>query len=351
MPEAGGQRHPNPFAQEMARAVSMGHARGTLAWSAGLPDGRTIHWPCRMSRVLPGLQVLMSPRIHLYETDGGPDVADDAADELLALLLRTDARPAEWPHILVAQRLVAEGPVWEALQRLAGSGAITLHPIVEWERSILDRRAAPDAVSYVAQTHSASRVKRLRMKRKALEKLGSLTLDVATGPEDVQEAIDTFCALEAAGWKGAAGTALARDLDGLAYVAGLMAVLEAEGNAFALTLRLDGRAIASSLFVRSRGEVVFWKTAYDETLAKHSPGVVLDLFVTEWLYAQPWFETMDTGHDDSVDPSRELWSERRKMATVVIDMKPGSLKGRVVVAWLRARQRLRAWRNRRQAAK
>jgi hypothetical protein len=351
MSECGLQRFPNPFAQPMARAVSMGHARKALAWSAGLPDGRMIHWPCRLARLLPGLQVLMSPRLTLYETDGGPDVADDSADALLALLLNADSFPAGWPHILVAQRIVAEGPVWEALQRLVASGAIAIHPIVDWERSILDRRTAADAETYVSQAHSPSRVKRLRQKRKALERLGSLKLEVASEPEHLQDAVDTFCALEAAGWKGAAGTALARDPDGLAYVAGLMAVLEAEGNAFALTLRLDDRAIASSLFVKSGGDVVFWKTAYDESLAKYSPGVVLDLFVTEWLYAQPWFETMDTGHDDSVDPAREIWSERRKMATVVIDMKPGSMKGRIVVAWLRGRQALRSWRNRRQAAK
>jgi hypothetical protein len=351
MPEASKQRTPNPFAQEMARSVSMGHAREALAWSAGLSDGRMIHWPCRTARLLPGLRVLTSPRIALYETHGGPDVADDAADKLLAILLRADGLPAGWPHVLVARRLVAEGPLWDALQRLAGSGAIAIHSIVAWERSILDRRAAPDAASYVSKALSPSRLKRLRQKRKALEKLGPLTLEAARSPEEVQEAIEVFCALEAAGWKGAAGTALARDLDGMAYVAGLMATLDAAGNAFALTLRQDGRAIASSLFVRSGGEVVFWKTAYDETLAKHSPGVILDLFVTEWLYNQPWFETLDAGHDDSVDPSREIWFGRRKMATVVIDMKPGSLKGRAVVAWLRARQAIRAWRNRRQAAK
>jgi hypothetical protein len=351
MPEAGGRRHPNPFAQEAARVFTLSRAPGASAWSAGPPEGRMIHWPCRMARLLPGLDVLMSPCVPLYDTNGGPDVADDAAEELLALLLKADGLPADWPHVLVAHRIVAEGPVWEALQRLASSGAIAMYSIVSWERSILDRRVAPDADSYVAQAHSPSRVKRLKQKCKALEKSGPLTLEVGRRAEEIQAAFEAYCALEGAGWKGAAGTALDGDPGGKAYVGGLMAALAADGLAFALTLRQNGRVIASSLFVRSGGEAVFWKTAYDESLAKHSPGVVLDLLVTEWLYAQPWFESLDTGHDDSVDPARELWSERRKMATVVIDMKPGSLKGRAVVAWLTARQRLRAWRNRRQAKK
>jgi hypothetical protein len=351
MPEAVRSSTPNPFAQFAARGFTMRNAPGAFAWTAQARSGATISWPCRIRQLAPGLRVLETPRVPVYETHGGPEVPDEAAEELLSLLLQPGARPDHTPEVLIARRIPAEGPIWEALVKLAQSGAVALHSIVTWERAIMDRRMAPDAPAYLAKSVSSARLKRLRQKRKALEKLGVLSLDAAESPEAVQAALEMFCALEAEGWKGKAGTGLAQDPSGKAYVGGVLAALAPEKNAFALTLRQDSRAIASSLFVRCGGEVVFWKTAYDETLARHSPGVVLDLFVTEWLYAQPWFEIMDAGHDDSVDPGREIWAERRKVADIVIDMKPGSLKGRVVVAWLRARQRLRAWRNRRQAAK
>jgi CelD/BcsL family acetyltransferase involved in cellulose biosynthesis len=329
----------------------MRHAAGALGWSAKAQSGETIAWPCRIKQFAPGLHVLESPRVPLYETHGGPEVPDAAAEELLSLLLQPNQPPQQRPDVLIARRIPAEGPIWEALTKLARSGAIALDPIVTWERAMLDRRVAPDAEAYLRQAVSGTRLKRLRQKRKALEKLGSLSLEVAEIPEAVAAAFETFCRLEAQSWKGRAGTALAQDAAGKAYVGGLLGALAPERNAFALSLQQDGRAIAASLFVRSGGEVVFWKTAYDETLSKHSPGVVLDTMVTEWLYQQPWFEIMDAGHDDAVDPNREIWAERRKVADVVIDMRPGSLKGRALVALLKARQELRAWKNRRQSAK
>jgi hypothetical protein len=332
---------PNPFAQFAARGFTMRHAPGAFGWSATARSGETISWPCRIKRLMPGLAV------RLVE----PEVADHAADELLALLLKPTEHPHQRPDVLIARCIPAEGPIWEALTALTQSGAISLHPIVTWDRAILDRRVAPDGEAYLRQAVSGSRLKRLRQRRKTLEKAGALSLDVAETPKAVAAAFETFCRLEAAGWKGRARTALDQDPAGKACVSGLLAALAPDRNAFALSLKQEDRVIAASLFVRSGGEVVFWKTAYDETLSKQSPGVVLDVMVTEWLYQQPWFEIMDAGHDDSVDPAREIWAERRKVATVVIDMKPGSLKGWLVVALLRARQKLRAWKNRRQPAK
>jgi hypothetical protein len=348
MSDGSRQPSPNPFAQSVARNFSLRCVSDSLDWSATSGDGRrTIHWPCRVARLLPGLSVLESPLVRRYDTDGGPDVSGAAADDLLEHLLKVENLPAGSPHVLVVRNLVAEGPVWDALNRLDGEGAITLRPIVAWRRATLDRSAAPDADAYLGQAVSHARLKQLRQKRRALERLGPLSLDVALTPDAVQRALESFSRLEAAGWKGRAGTALAQDAEGMAYVRGLMAVLAQEGLAFALALSHAERVVASSLFVRAGGVVVFWKTTYDEGLAKFSPGVVLDLMATEWLYAQPWFETMDAGHDDSVDPARVVWAERRSMATVVIDLKPGSWRGRVVVGLLGLRQRLRRWKNHR----
>jgi CelD/BcsL family acetyltransferase involved in cellulose biosynthesis len=351
MRDSSGSRRFNPFAREAVREHARHCRPDAVTWSVATADGAALHWPCRVTRLAPGLRVLRSPAVPLYDTASGPDGPDDGALALLPRLLSTQSLQAGWPHVLVADRVVAEGPVWDGLQRLAASGAVSVHPIVVWQRSLLDRRVAPDVAAYLAQAQSPARLKRLNQKRRALEKIGPLTLEVSATVPEVEAAFDIFCGLEAEGWKGRAGTALAQDPDGKAYGAGLMAALAREGNAFALSLVQDGRTIASALLLRSGGEAVFWKTTYDEGLSRHSPGVILDLMVTEWLYAQPWFETMDTGHDDSVDPAREIWSERRPMANVVIDLKPGSFKGRAVVAFLRARQALRAWRNRRQAAK
>ena len=125
-----------------------------------------------------------------------------------------------------------------------------------------------------------------------------------------------------------------------------MREMATSGNAFAAVFHAGRAPVAAGLFLRNGGEAVFWKTTYDEAHAKHSPGVLFDIALTEWLYAQPWFERLDAGHDDSVDPSDLIWKQRRKMADIVIDIAPGSLRGRIVVLGQRLRLFLRGLKRR-----
>jgi CelD/BcsL family acetyltransferase involved in cellulose biosynthesis len=198
---------------------------------------------------------------------------------------------------------------------------------------------------------SGTQRKRLRAKRKAQEReAGPLALKIAHGADALAGAFRIYLALEAAGWKGRAGTALARDAAGRAYVEDvLLSLAEAEG-AFAAVMSAGAEPVAAGLFLRAGGEAVFWKTAYDERFARHSPGVLFDLALTDWLYGQRWFERLDAGHDDSVDPDGLVWKQRRRMADILIDLAPGSAQGRLAVAGLRLRRLLRDW-NRRYVAK
>ncbi len=298
-------------------------------------------WPMALWRPLPGVAVLRAPLNPRYDLDGGPSGAPEAA--VTAILARPDL-----PHVVVAHALMAEGACWDALQ---ADDRLSITPVILWERAVLDRQAAPTAEAYLDAALSSATRKSLRRKRRALEGLGPLRLIVSSGLAEAAEAFETFKRLEASGWKGGNGTALAQDAEGEAYVRRRLLAGAENGTAFAIALSAGERRIAAGLFLRKDGEVKFWKTAYDEALAKHSPGVVFDVMLTEWLYAQPWFARLDSGHDDSVDPATLIWKQRRKMASVVIDLKPGSLKGRAVAAFLRTRQSLRIWRNRRQAEK
>jgi CelD/BcsL family acetyltransferase involved in cellulose biosynthesis len=294
-------------------------------------------------RPLPGLVALRAPLNPRYDLDGGPRRAADAA---IAAILATP----DLPRIIVAYALPAEGPHWDVLQ---ADGRITIMPTASWERALLDRATAPTAEAYLGSALSSSTRKSLRRKRRALEELGPLRLTASTNAGEAAAGFNTFKRLEAAGWKGRDGTALEQDAEGEAHVRGRLLAGAADGTAFTVVMSAGERPVAAGLFLRDGGEVGFWKTTYDETLAKHSPGVVFDVMLTEWLYSQLWFARLDAGHDDSVNPATLIWAQRRRMANVVIDLSPGSVKGRVVVALLKARQRLRAWRNGRlaQAAK
>jgi CelD/BcsL family acetyltransferase involved in cellulose biosynthesis len=338
---------PNPFAHPAAVDAARRHARRTVVAAA-----KGARWVFSTGRIAPGLAVAQTPAVPTYESNGNPVLpegltTEDAAAVMLDLL--DQAAAAAGSTVVVARNLAASGTAWDALQALHAARRIRIHPLIDWKRAVLDRADAPDAETYLRQALSPSRLKRIRQKRRALGGEAGLRLVITELPGEMTLAIDGFVALERAGWKGKAGTALAQDSAAERYVRAVLCAMAATGDAFVLRLMRADAIVAAALLVKAEGEVVFWKTAYDETLSRHSPGVVLDVMVTEWLLAQPWFRTLDAAHDDSVSPTREIWSGRRPTATVVIDLKPGSVKGGIVAALLRARQRLRAWKNRRAA--
>ncbi len=334
MPEAG-EPALNPHALPPATAASARHLPGCVM--LGADDGAC--WPLRLGRVWPGVRALRGPRHPRYDLAGGPHAAD--ADALRRLL---DLRPwpSAWPRLLAIGAMTAQGPAWEALQALVLERHIGLHVLARWDRALLERSAAPDVAGYFERFHGAEQRKALRRKRRRLAEVGALTFRTFDDPAGVQSALAVFGRLEAGTWKGRAGTALDQDPAGRAYVADVLSGMAGAGSAFAAVLSAGDAPLAAGLFLRAGGEVLFWKTAYDERQAKHSPGVIFDVMLTEWLYDQPWFVRLDTGHDDSVDPATLIWRQRRPMADVLIDLAPGSAAGRLALAGLTLRRRLRA---------
>jgi CelD/BcsL family acetyltransferase involved in cellulose biosynthesis len=307
-------------------------------------------WPMAVWRPLPGLAVLHAPVVPRQDLNGSPVGEGEATARNLRSVVDEVRASATLPKVIVVKSMAAEGPAWDALQRLEAQGMVAVTPVLTWRRAMLFRSSAPDAEAYLGQALSSSTRKSLRRKRKALEEAGALRLEVGTSAAEIAAGFDVFTRLEATGWKGRNGTALAQEPVSAAHVRETLRA-RADGRAFTVTLHAGERPVAAGLFLRDGGEVGFWKTAYDEALAKQSPGVILDVMLTEWLFRQPWFERLDAGHDDSVDPATLIWAERREMAMIVIDLRPGSPKGRVVAGVLRLRQKLRAWRNSCQAAK
>ncbi len=296
-------------------------------------------WPMAQQRPPPGLRILQAPPVPRFDLAGAPLVAaSHAAPALRAMLeaLKAGLSPC---RVISVRNLQAEGAVWDGLFAMQQEGLISLAVLESWDRALLDRAAAPQSEAYLAASLSSGSRKRLRAKRRALEEQAPLVLDIHTQSNAVAAGFERFMTLEAAGWKGRAGTALRQNEGDARYVGGVLRAMAGARRGFVMELRRGEACLASGLFLRCGREAFFWKTTYDETLAKESPGVIFDMMITDWLYQQPWFERLDTGSDDSVDPAGLIWKQRRKMANVVISLDPQGLRGKTVVA----SQRLRKW--------
>jgi CelD/BcsL family acetyltransferase involved in cellulose biosynthesis len=295
-------------------------------------------WPLAAHSNLPGLRFLSAPVVPLFDLAGTPLVAGEhAADAVRAMLLGLKDGLTPYRTIVV-RNLQAEGMVWNTISALHSEGLVALTILDDWERALLDRATVPDNERFLAENMSSSTRKRLRAKRRSLEESGSLSFLIYDHADAIEDAFKAYCALEASGWKGRKGTALKQNDGDRTYVRSVLHAMAEAGRAFVAELRLGESVIASGLFLRCGGEVFFWKTTYDETLARESPGVIFDLMLTDWLYAQPWFTRLDTGSDSSVDPASLIWKQRRRMVNAVISLDPSGLTGKVLVVGHRLRK-------------
>ena len=137
---------------------------------------------------------------------------------------------------------------------------------------------------YMARRPSGLRQNLRRYERRAESDGHPVRHVVISEPDLMGEAVARYCALESAGWKGAAGTALALDNAQGAFYGEQMARATEAGQAEVHELWLGDHLAASRLVVHSRRFVVMLKTTYDESRSKYAPGRVLLGHVIEYYF-------------------------------------------------------------------
>lgn len=169
----------------------------------------------------------------------------------------------------------ADGPVNAALEQVLAARRRAHYTVAEENRAFLT--GGSTAVAYLEAAMSAKKRKELRRQHNRLAEEGTLTFERLEGTVGLAEWTAEFLALEATGWKGKAGSALASAPATRALFEQSLAGASAAGRLERLALRLDGRAIAMLVnFITPPGAYSF-KTAFDEDYARFSPGMLLQL--------------------------------------------------------------------------
>jgi CelD/BcsL family acetyltransferase involved in cellulose biosynthesis len=112
-------------------------------------------------------------------------------------------------------------------------------------------------------------------RRRGLEKEGELELRPVTGGEALDAELDAFFALEASGWKGRKGTAIASDPALEALYRGYAESASAQGCLRMYMLELNGKLVAADYGCVHDDCGYLIKTAFDEELGRFAPGLVL----------------------------------------------------------------------------
>ncbi|WP_120716260.1 GNAT family N-acetyltransferase [Tsuneonella amylolytica] len=169
--------------------------------------------------------------------------------------------------------LAAEGPLFAALRDVCTAQGRARAIVHRHDRALLRSDLSPEA--YFEGSMSAKKRKELRRQANRLADEGTVAFERREDAAGLDRWTAEFLALEAAGWKGAQGSAMASDPAKARFFADALAGAAAAGKLERIAIRLDGRPIAMlANFLAPPGAFSF-KTAYDEGLARFSPGVLL----------------------------------------------------------------------------
>jgi CelD/BcsL family acetyltransferase involved in cellulose biosynthesis len=262
------------------------------------------------------------------------ELADDAASQLMQAAREAGA------HALLLREVALDGATMKAFHSvLRGEGlrgrVLTWHP-----RASLD--ATRDADELLREALSAKKLKELRRQRHRLASHGQgiadVRFEVASSPEAVASALETFLKLEASGWKGARGTALAQVEGDATFIRRATRSLAEAGQCEIVTLSAGDTPVAAGIVLRHQSRAFFFKIGVDERFAKYSPGVQLTLELTRHLCADPAITSADSTASPDHPMINPIWRGRFAIGDVLIPLQPNDPVVTLIHAALLARQ-------------
>lgn len=245
---------------------------------------------------------------------------EDAAetfDNMLEALGRPDSG---LPGILVLPDMRLNGPVARLMRAVAAGRNLSVVVTDELERPFLE--STLDVDEYLAHSVSPRHRHEMRRQWRRLSEHGELTYTVARQPEEVRFHLEEFLTLEDSGWKGRRKSAMVADRYRAAFAREAINSLAETDSVRIHSLALDGEPIASMIVFVASGEAWTWKTAYDETYARYSPGKLLVDRLTEWHLDDPNILRTDSCAVPDHPVMSRMWTEREKMGTMVIGLDP-----------------------------
>ena len=244
---------------------------------------------------------------------GTPLVRAGCEQKAVAALLDWGAGAAP---LLELRGIAADGGLHQALVAELHTSGLESSVSGRHLRALL--RRATDAETYFARALSGGRRKELRRQERRLGELGALAWTELGPSEDPGRAIDQVLALEVLGWKGRSGGALALDQGDRAFFETTCRAAHAAGRLLLTALSVDGRPVAAKCSFTAGDGAFAFKIAYDEALARWSPGVLLELDNVRRVHARRDLQWMDSCAAPDHPMIDAVWPDRRPIETVLV---------------------------------
>lgn len=256
-----------------------------------------------------------------------PLIRTDGKHAILAAALRHIAGMS--PRLIVP--MIGAGRATAALLREVGADAGL--PFAE-----IDARARPAVITDLsADAYRAAFWKKdvragERRRLRRLAERGAITWRrIAANETGGREALEVFLALEAKGWKGREGTAMAREPATRAFAR--EAFGPPESGAVYEVLSVDGKPVAVNLTLVAGSVGFALKSAYDEDFASFGVGTLLDGWSLSLTGADGPLERLDScaqiGH-----PLARRWRQEERIGRYLLGLAP-DVRLDPMTRWLR----------------
>jgi hypothetical protein len=272
---------------------------------------------------------------HPYAPLGVPLVDREVADAVIAAWLEHLGTQAptqpQMPRLMLLPYMTASGPfaaAFEAALTRRGGASVAF---ASHERALL--APGDDRAGYLEHALGRRKRKELGRQIRRLGDAGVVTSNVVSWsgvPGNATDdsapfmaALDDFLRLEADGWKGRAGTAAHGHAELRTFLQTAVPQLAAEGKARIARLFLDERAIAAIIVLQSGDTAWSWKIAYDESVARASPGMQLLLRVTTSLLDDPGVARADSCASANHPMINHVWRERLALSDRLVRVGSG----------------------------
>ncbi len=301
--------HPDFALPAMRHLAPDGVSLATVTTPAGLvaaaPFTRT-----RLGRIAPAARLWS----HAYGPLGAPLVAAEAVDDAVPRLV--EGLAVAGGGTVIVPDLPLDTPIAAALVRAAETAGRPTTILDRHERAILDRPAMAD--TEIAAAISRHRRREYARQMRRLGDLGPVMVESTAAPDVVCARFEEFLVLEAAGWKGRRGTALASQASTAEFARDAIFRRARSGKVHVDSIRVGTRPVAILVSLIAGGTGFTWKITYDEAYARFSPGAHLMMGVVVNLFANKAVGRLDScaaPNHPMVDP---LWPGRMALGTLVV---------------------------------
>jgi CelD/BcsL family acetyltransferase involved in cellulose biosynthesis len=316
---------PNPFYESWSLLPALNACgdlsafRCVLVWT-GAAHGRQLAglFPFELRRRFLGLPVgVLTSWRHDSWLLCTPLVRHGSAPECLRALLDWLDKGEESAAAAELRYLPAEGALSGRLADLLRATPSKMLVTDSFTRAFLRKR--PQAGDQVEPALSRDSRKSLRRKERNLRKHGKLERVALRAGEDAGPWIREFLALEASGWKGRRGSALASTPANRAFATAMLAEAHRRNRLQLLGLDLDARPIARCCnLVGSHGDAYAYRTAYDQAFGRYSPGILAELdsiAAFDGLRETGWMDSVTEPGNSTLN---RLWPDRRTIQSMLV---------------------------------